>query len=128
MKMIEKLDAVFSQFIRLRETVNGRCRCFTCGKSENWTEIHNGHFIDRRHMNTRFNERNCHPQCFTCNVEKRGNIEAYKKALINKYGDNILSDLEIEKNKISFNKKADYKCLLDFYNNELKRLKKEKLL
>lgn len=53
----------------------------TCGAVVFWKEIQCGHFIDRRHMATRFDPDNCHPQCVSCNVFKSGNIPMYERYL-----------------------------------------------
>lgn len=53
----------------------------TCNTIVFWKEIHNGHFIDRAHMGTRFDPDNCHPQCVNCNVFRSGNILVYERYL-----------------------------------------------
>ena len=52
-----------------------------------------GHFIDRRYLPTKFDERNVHPQCKKCNQMEDGNIKAYEYYLIGKYGPDILDEL-----------------------------------
>lgn len=61
------LDRWFSLYIRLRDSdANGYSRCISCGKPVYWKEADCGHFINRRHMNTRYDERNCNLQCRNC--------------------------------------------------------------
>ena len=62
-KLRDKLDAVFSKYIRLKYSDDkGYCRCISCGKVFPWKEIQNGHYMSRRYMSTRFSEDNCRPQ------------------------------------------------------------------
>ena len=49
-KIVKKLDAVFSQYIRLSNTdKHGYCTCVTCGKKYFWKQIQAGHFMSRKH-------------------------------------------------------------------------------
>lgn len=64
---VDALDRAFSKFIRLRDSDdNGLCRCISCGKLHMWDDIDCGHFVNRRHMGTRFDEKNCNAQCRSC--------------------------------------------------------------
>ncbi|MFA6315523.1 MAG: recombination protein NinG [Candidatus Paceibacterota bacterium] len=87
--LIRELDRVFSLYIRSRD--NGVC--FTCGKQGNIGEMQCGHFIDRRHMATRFDEENCNCQCRQCNQFLDGNLDEYEAALRVKYGSDIIEKL-----------------------------------
>lgn len=94
--LTKKLDKVFSMFIRTRDSKDGLATCFTCNKVLPIKDITNGHFISRKRMPTRWDERNCAAQCFLpCNAKFAGNGEAAKFAinLMNKYGDSIIREL-----------------------------------
>lgn len=93
-----------------------------------WKNMHNGHFIDRAHIKTRYDERNCHAQCQNCNIRLRGNIEKYKRIIIQKYGVSVLEELESGKHSIEKWTVADYKEKIAFYREEVKRIRKEKNL
>lgn len=68
-KLRKELDAVFSRYVRLKfADANGNARCYTCGAYKHWKELQNGHFIRRQYLATRFDERNCRPQCVGCNM------------------------------------------------------------
>ncbi|WP_459186689.1 recombination protein NinG [Parabacteroides sp. APC149_11_2_Y6] len=124
----KRLDSVFSEYIRLRDANdNGFCKCITCGSIWRWQLIQNGHFIDRRHIKTRYDERNCHSQCSICNIRLRGNIEKYKRAIIQMYGVSVLEELDSAKRTIEKWTTSDYMEKIEYYKNEVKRLKKEKL-
>jgi hypothetical protein len=54
--------------------------------------MQNGHFLSRRKMALRYDERNCHVQCPKCNMELGGNLTKYKHYVIGRYGAVILHD------------------------------------
>ena len=84
-KLIKKLDTIFSRWVRLSNSVNEICTCVTCGKESHWKDIQAGHFISRKHYSTRWDERNCLPQCVGCNVFKYGEQFIFGKNLDQKY-------------------------------------------
>ena len=89
------LDKEFSLYIRLKYSdENGYCRCITCGTVRKWNDIDNGHFITRDKKATRFDERNCRPQCKFCNNHKKGEQYKFAIALIEIYGREEIEDLE----------------------------------
>jgi hypothetical protein len=89
-----KLDKVFSEWVRRSEADdNGICTCVTCSKRLPWKEIHNGHFISRGKLSTRFDERNCHNQCCGCNTFKNGEPQKYWLWMENQYGREELDKL-----------------------------------
>lgn len=99
-KLIKRLDVVFSIYIRKKYAdEKGMVRCFTCSKLIPWQESQNSHYCSRRHMNTRFEEKNCAPACFACNVFKHGALDDYALALQRKCGDGILKELNRLKNQ-----------------------------
>lgn len=82
-----KLDKVFSEWVRLSNADEfGICTCVTCGKRLPWREIHNGHFISRRCLPVRFNEKNCNCQCTYCNTFSNGEPQKYFLWMENEYG------------------------------------------
>jgi hypothetical protein len=79
-KVVEKLDAVFSEYIRRRYADHGGfVRCYTCGAEKHWKQMHAGHFQSRSKYATRWNETNVQVQCVSCNIFKAG--EQYKFGL-----------------------------------------------
>lgn len=84
-KIVKKLDAVFSQYIRLKDSVDGMATCFTCGKQDHWKKLQNGHFQSRKHYSTRWDEMNCQVQCAGCNVFRYGEQFLFAKYLDEKY-------------------------------------------
>ncbi len=80
-KLVKKLDAVFSQYIRLKDSVGEIATCFTCGKKDHWKKLQNGHFQSRKHYATRWDEQNCQVQCAGCNVFRYGEQFLFAKYL-----------------------------------------------
>ena len=95
-KLVKKLDTVFSQYIRQKNSIDGIATCFTCGKKDHWKKLHNGHFQSRRHYSTRWDEINCQVQCAGCNVFKYGEQYVFGNKLDQKFGSGTASRLHIK--------------------------------
>lgn len=122
-----RLDTVFAMFIRLRDALPGGVfRCISCGRLLPFDQSDCGHYINRQHMATRFNEKNCNAQCRKCNRFDEGNIQGYRRGLIAKYGEPTVLMLEVMKNQINKISDFEYRAMIDYYRKEVKRLKKEK--
>lgn len=125
----ERLDTVFSQYIRLRDSdQDGYCKCFTCEYVGFWKgdNIQNGHFRSRRYNSTRFHEINCHAQCATCNVYRHGEQYLYGKKVDEIYGEGTADDLvqlSLETRKFTA---EELKELHDEYSQKRDQLIKEK--
>lgn len=127
MDLKAKLDRVFSEYIRLRDSDSrGYVRCISCGKIVHWKEADCGHYVNRAHMGTRFSERNCNGQCRFCNRFDEGNNIGYTRGLISKYGIKIIAYLEVKKHSQTNLTKFDYEIMIKHYKEEVKRLKREK--
>ena len=101
MKPKNELDRIFSEYIRRRSAdFAGNVKCVCCGREYHWKEIQNGHYVSRSNMNTRYDERNCHPCCVSCNVFKKGNYPEYTKYLLNNYGEDWILKLIADGKKI----------------------------
>lgn len=83
----QRLDRVFSRYIRLRDALPGEVfKCISCGQIKPLEQADCGHYYSRRHMNTRYDEENCHAQCRHCNRMLYGNMNAYHDGLVEKLG------------------------------------------
>ena len=121
-----KLDKEFSLFIRLRDTMPSGFRCISCGQIKPYEQADCGHYINRQHMSTRFDETNCNAQCRKCNRFMEGNIQGYRQGLIAKYGEQRVLLLEAKKNQTRKYSDFEYRELIKYYNALWKKLKKEK--
>lgn len=100
----KKLDTLFSLYIRKRyATPDGMVRCVTCGKYDHWKETDAGHYISRSYLSTRFDERNVHVQCKSCNRFHEGRKDEYTLFLLKTYGVGILEELNRDKWKAVYN-------------------------
>jgi len=121
-KLKKDLDKVFSIFIRLRvANSEGIVKCFTCGKYSHWKNgMQCGHYISRRHLSTRFDEKNCQVQCEKCNLYDQGNAGKFAMHLIEEYGSTILRELDIKRNNKSNMGRFEYIHLINHYKNLIK--------
>jgi hypothetical protein len=99
-KLVKKLDAVFSQYIRLKDSVDGYATCFTCGKKDHWKKLQNGHFQSRKHYATRWDEQNCQVQCAGCNVFRYGEQFLFAKYLDERFYAGLSDELYIKSKQI----------------------------
>ena len=85
--LIKEADRVFSIHVRRRGETFGYNHCYTCGRYLPFEELQAGHYIPRRYIGVRWHPLNVWPQCNTCNVEKSGNIEVYKRKLTSQFSE-----------------------------------------
>ena len=119
-KLVKKLDVIFSQYIRLKNSKNGICTCVTCGKKAHWKTggIQAGHFMSRKHYSTRWDEDNVKPQCVGCNMFRSG--EQYKYSLY--LGKQLSEKLHEKSNKIVKFTNIELEEMFKHYSNEVKKL------
>lgn len=124
-KKIEKLDKVFSLFIREKyANWKGEVSCYTCGKTKTVKEVQNGHFISRANFVTRWDEKNCRVQCSGCNVFKNGNYIEFTLRLQKELGKKEFENLMRLKGK-SWELKGKEKLewldeKIKYYENKIK--------
>lgn len=115
--MKEKLDSIFSTFIRKRDTPG---QCISCGVPINFSNCDAGHYIPRKHMSTRWDEKNVHAQCIECNRFKEGNLSGYEKGLRTIYGNGIIMELMQKKNTLKKYSKTEIAELITQYKERTK--------
>ena len=109
-KLTKELDLYYSRYIRKIYAEDGYVKCVTCGKFDEIKFMQNGHYVSRRFYSTRWDDDNCHPQCYSCNVGLAGNYAAYSLYMIDRYGIDILQSL-VKRSKAPY--KTTYDELLD---------------
>lgn len=83
------------KLVRLANADNdGMCECICCGVRLHWSVMNGGHFLTRTRLSTIIDPRNVHPQRVYCNKERGGNVAEYRKALVRKYGEESVEELE----------------------------------
>lgn len=105
----------FSTYIRKRGSRNGNNRCVTCKKVYPVKSLQAGHWIPGRHNAVLFDERNCHPQCYACNIGRKGNPIEYYHFMERKYGKDVMEELEELDHQIVQYKVNDYLELEAYY-------------
>lgn len=119
-QLVKKLDTVFSQYIRQKDSINGIATCVTCGDQKEWKYQQNGHYMSRGHYGTRWEETNCHVQCAVCNVFKKGNYTEYALFMINRYGTQHLEDLRTKARSPAKFTTQELREMIVFYRSKLK--------
>jgi len=119
----KKADKYFSEYIRRsRADSRGYCQCITCDNKLPWKQIHNGHFMGRRKLPTRFDEKNCAPQCPSCNTFNEGRQYRFGKWIDKEYGDGTADELLVKSNQIQKFTKSDYEEIAETYKNKVDEL------
>ena len=119
----KKLDTIFSTYIRLKyadEDLN--VKCFTCDKVYHYKKIQNGHFYSRSILSLRWDEQNCRPQCYGCNIARSGNYIEYYKRLEKEIGKGGMEYLEYKRHQVKKMGKLDYQIYIDTYTQKVAEL------
>ena len=118
--LVKSLDIIFSKFIRLRDTPGGFGRCISCGKIITYSDSDCGHYINRKHMTTRYDEKNCNAQCRSCNRFDEGNLQGYRRGLLKKIGEKETDLLEVKKHGVSTMGVFELGILIKHYKQKVK--------
>jgi len=122
-KFRDKLDKVFSIFIRLRDSNNeGYGQCITCNAPRNWKGADCGHFIGRQYMSIRWDEKNAHLQCKNCNGYGQGEQFKYALQIIDRYGQDEIDRLHTKKRNLFKADKFVYEALIKEYEEKIRNL------
>ncbi len=85
-RLTKDLDSVFSKFIRYSRARDGIVECYTCGHGAEVKKIHAGHYVTRFYKAVRWDENNVRPQCFMCNIYRKGNAVIFRQKLLEEVG------------------------------------------
>lgn len=113
-------DKLFSVWIRLRDRVDGQTECYTCGRRASYKSMQNGHFVPRQYLSVRYDEMNCHAQCYACNVLYNGQPSSYAKRLEEDYGSGTVELLESKRKETCHD--FNYQEIIDIYTEKLEKL------
>lgn len=119
----KRADAVFSQYMRQKYAdENGNIQCYTCPTIRPLKKMQNGHFVGRKYLGTRYEEKNCRPQCWYCNGHGYGNGRPVEFAigLKKEYGDSIVADLYAQAEPLI--RDFDYQAIIEIYTQKLAQL------
>ena len=94
-RLTHRLDKLFSEYVRRRDTDrHGVVRCCTCNRPFHWKDIDAGHFVSRDRKATRWDGRNCHPQCQHCNRFRGGEQHLHGSYIDRRYGKGTAQQLQ----------------------------------
>lgn len=121
---IKDLDKAFSAYIRFRDKDKP---CICCGEQLSNGSVGGyfdaGHFVSRRHMATRWDERNVHGQRKYCNRRLGGNPRGYRIGLADRLGQNVVDELEAAAKVDVHIQTADIISAIGSFKQKLKELK-----
>lgn len=121
-----KLDRVFSEYIRLRDSDGHFFRCISCGEIKPIGQADCGHYFSRRKMSVRWDRRNANAECRACNRFRSDHLIGYRENLIKKIGEEAFNALEIQATLTAKYSEFDIKVLIKYYNDLINELKHEK--
>ena len=87
-KLKKELDRLFSLYIRAKY----KKECYTCGLKSG--KLQCGHFVTRQYLATRWDERNCRPQCSGCNIWGKGKVFDFEENLKKELGAEVVEELK----------------------------------
>ena len=124
-KLKKKLDKVFSEYIRKRDSdYKGNCKCISCGKEYPafGGSTHAGHLFSRRYLSIRYDERNVNSQCSYCNTFLNGNQIKAARGVENKWGKGTVDELESRMHIVVKLTRTDYEESIERYKQKIREL------
>lgn len=118
----KELERIFNAYIRERDKNKP---CISCKAPPGTFKLTAGHFFPAgSYKNLRFNEDNVHGQCwYNCNKNKSGNLTEYRIGLIERIGEDKVTQLEEDRltpAKYSIPELIEMKVI---YKDKLRKLK-----
>ncbi len=88
------LETIFNKYIRVRDNDKP---CVSCNALPGTFKLTAGHFYPAgSYKNLRYTEDNVHGQCwFNCNKNRHGNLQEYRRRLMERIGAERVSDLDV---------------------------------
>lgn len=124
--LTRKLDKVFSEFIRLRDSKPygyKYFRCISCGQIKPFEQMDAGHFVSRIHKATRWDEENVNGECRACNRMSADHIIWYQRNLEAKIGRGRVDMLVARGRQTKKWSAWELQLLIDHYKQEVEKLK-----
>jgi len=125
-KLIKKLDAIFSKWVRVRDSENWLITCVSCRKKIERKKAHNCHFLSRSNYNYRRDPRNTNAGCSGCNTYRpEYHLREYTIWMIDTYGRELVDEMRTNKRlaKITVSRLQEQ---IEYYTKELKTLALQK--
>ena len=120
-------DKWFSIYIRVRDADNnGMCRCCTSDQVFHWKEIHCGHFMSRRFLSTRFDERNCASQSVYSNTYLQGEQYKFGQYIDKRWGEGTAQELMDKSRQLTKYTKQDYEDMVKDFRDMARSIAENK--
>lgn len=112
----KRADRAFSRHTRqMYADSQGQVTCYTCPRRDHWKNLQCGHFVPRQYLATRWDERNCRPQCYACNMLYGGQPSQFAANLQREYGPEIVDELNRKRFEVVKLYVVDYQKLIEKY-------------
>lgn len=122
----KRLDRLFSQYIRLRDTKEkGFCTCCSCSRKVTYDTSDAGHYISRGYKSTKYDEINVHAQCRNCNRFRQGMQRDYQEFIIKRYGKEEEEKLYLKSKMLCKRNRNDFLQLIEHFKSKVNELKRK---
>jgi hypothetical protein len=118
-QLLDRLHAVYVK----KKVANtwGQVKCVTCGRVMQWHMADAGHYVKRECFATRWDDRNVHPQCQSCNggfgrSRHKGEPEKYSFWLERNYYPGLPEELRQKSNMTKPSAKEKLEMLRHYYD------------
>jgi len=119
-QLIKEFDAIFSRYIRQRDSIDWICTCITCWDKHPIEKMHNTHFITRWNYKYRRDENNCFAWCYKCNIILHWNYINYTLAMISKFWKEKVEQMINDKELIKIST-PEIREKIEYYKSLLKK-------
>ena len=127
-KLVKRLDTLCREILLQRDRFYGEMFCcISCRRLLPLNCAQVGHYVSRRYESYRWDLRNIHLECNSCNNPQWGSTSLieYRKSLVEMYGEEEVSNIEATYRKSPKYSVFDLKLLVAEYQKKLKELKEE---
>jgi len=117
----------FAQWVRVRDCIEATGYpfvgvCITCGKNFHISALHAGHMMAGRQNAKLFDEQLVHVQCYFCNFAPGGKSKKFRKKMVEKHGEEQVSQWERKARKVLKTKDMDFPAITQKYREKIKSL------
>ena len=106
-KLIKECDRLFSIKVRANkgkvklEDMEGNevNQCYTCLGIFLIKRLHAGHYLSRWYKSARWDFDNARPQCFACNIMRKGDSIKFRQHLVQEIGEKRVKAVEAKRNE-----------------------------
>lgn len=97
-KLVKEYDKLFSIKVRnigaMTTDYGVMNRCYTCENVFEVKRLHCGHYVSRVFKAVRWDYDNARPQCYGCNIYRKGDAATFRENLIHEIGEERVEAVE----------------------------------